>query len=98
MRSAVSSKFNDSSENLAEALERAADQYGGQLDKFKYCSCRCGMLVRLLQLPDSAEFRVHKITAWAGACPDCKRQMQLTVIPPASAVQIAKPGDVPPAH
>lgn len=91
-------RLQDSSPDLAEALERAAEKYGARtmdVTRVKYTNCLCGLQVRCRLLPESLETQQARLTMYGAACPDCKRQVLINIAPPATAVQLAQPGDVP---
>lgn len=96
----MSSRWNDSSDNLAEALERAAEQHGGrtmELPKVKYTNCLCGTLVRCQLQPENPDTQRAGATLYGSTCPLCKRPALVTFLRPPTIVQTAQPGDVPPA-
>jgi len=93
-------RLQDSSPDLADALERAAEKYGARMietPRVKYSNCLCGFLCRCSLLPDTPESLAARVTMYAAICPGCKRMVQVTFAPPQTAVQLAQPGDVPPA-
>lgn len=100
MRTTVSSRWNDSSDNLAEALERAAEQHGVrkmELPKVKYTDCQCGTLVKLFLQPETPDTQRAGATMYGGKCPLCHRPLMITFMQPEKAVQLAQPSDVPPS-
>lgn len=93
-------RLQDSSPDLADALERAAEKYGArmiEMPKFKHTNCLCGEFVRCQLLPETPESSAARITMYGALCRACKRPVQVVFQPPATTVQVAQPGDVPPA-
>ncbi len=93
-------RLQDSSPDLADALERAAEKYGArmiEMPKVKYTNCLCGTLVRCGLMPETPESSAAGVTGFGALCPACKRPVQVLFQRPQTTVQLAQPGDVPPA-
>lgn len=94
-------RLQDSSPDLADALERAAEKFGARMipmPQVKYTNCLCGLQVRCSLMPETPETLQAKISIYGAACLGCKRQVIISIAPPATAVQLAQPGDVPSPH